>query len=285
MKYVYLLNRFALQEKTDALIRPLRQASEARGRAYELCISNTPGEWKQAVDRYREEEVVLTAIGGDGSVNLLLNEVMGGRCVLGFIPLGTGNDFDRACRETLPEGISEIDVIRINDRFFLNAACFGIDADIANDDAFIHNRLIPSRLRYHAGVLFHFLTWKKGRPLCVEWEEGRLEGNFTTVVAANGRYYGGGYKISPLSRTDDGLMDVFLVGRLGKVSMARTILSMKKAGHMQNPAVTIVRTDRLAVSSPEPISANIDGETLTANRFALELIPRGIRLDYTAALL
>ena len=279
MKYIYMVNRFVLKEKSDEVISRLRKVSDACDRTYEIVENKNVKEAKAAAERYRDQECIVTTIGGDGSVNALLNDLMGGRAVMSFVPFGTGNDLWRTCTETLEDGLHELDVIRINDRYCVNAACFGIDADIANDDNFIHNRMIPGPLRYHAGVLYHFLTWKRGRHLKIDWEGGTIEKEFTTVVAANARYYGGGYKISPDSVVDDGEMEVYLVDRLGKVNMARTILSMKNAGHLKNPALQMIRTGKVVISCAQEITANIDGELLPGKRFELELVRHGIRFD------
>lgn len=176
--------------------------------------------------------------------------------------------------------IREIDLIRVNDRCGINTVCFGIDADIANDDTFIHNRFIPRSMRFNAGVVYHFLTYGKGRPLMVRCGGETISKCFTTIVAANGRYYGSGYRVSPGSSPGDGQMEVYLIDHMRRTRMARLILSMKNAGHLRDPALQMVRTKKITIVSPVPIRANIDGEPLEASRFELELIPRGVRLEF-----
>lgn len=280
MKYIYIINRFQHKKNWSRLIQALGQASERLRRDYVFHINESPEAAALSMDQYRETDYVITAVGGDGSVNILLNHLMGTRNILSFIPIGTGNDFFHVCRDTLLPGIQALDVIRINDRYFINTACFGIDADIANDDHFIHNRLIPRPLRYHAGVLYHFFSYKEGRRLKVQWDENTVEKTFTTLVAANGRYYGGGYKVSPGSQLNDGHMEVYLVDKISRPRMAAMILSMKKAGHLKNPALHMIRTDRLQISSDRLVKANIDGESLAGTCFDLELIHKGIQVDY-----
>ena len=280
MKYIYLVNRFQHGKKTEPIIRKLRRASEHFKRDYAFKVCRSPQEHLSFIQGWKNPELILTTIGGDGSINYLLNALAETGYTLSFIPFGTGNDFFRGCLETLSTGIHEADIVRINDHYFMNNACFGIDADIANDEHFIHNHLIPKPLRFHAGVISHFLTFKKGRELRIECGGEIIEGRFTTVIAANSQYYGGGYRVSPGSRIDDGVMEIYLVDQLSRPRMAKVILSMKKAGHLEDPSLRMIRTDRLTVSSALPFEANIDGEPLLSDRFDLELIPRGIRLDF-----
>ena len=290
VKYIYFINSFTLQNKTDAVMHGLEAVSEEFNRDYRFEVSESPEEAVRAVRRYRDDEAVLTAVGGDGSVNHVLNGLVGTKNILASVPIGTGNDFFRTCMEEYgisgrgaqePDSfIHEIDLIRVNDRYSINTVCFGIDADIANDDAFIHNRFIPRSMRFNAGVVYHFLTYGKGRFLKVKYDGETVSKRFTTIVAANGRYYGCGYRVSPGSSLGDGQMELYLIDRVHRIRMARLILSMKNAGHLQDPALQMVRTKKLTILSPGPICANIDGEPLRASRFELELLPRGVQLEF-----
>lgn len=279
MKYAYIVNRFNHKNATDGIIRKLEEVSLAFDRDYEIVVNDTVEDVKRNMARFRDTEYVITGIGGDGSINLILNDMIDTNNILSYIPVGTGNDFYKANLEYLEDGIHEVDVIRINDRYFINVACFGVDADIANDDRFIHNKLIPESMRYNAGVLYYFLTYRP-KTLTVSVNGQSITQQVTTVVVANARYYGNGYKVAPVSDIDDGLMEVYVVDRLNKARMAGIILSMKNAKHLSNPALKAFVTDRLTISSPEEISANIDGEPLKAKHFDIEIIPKRIRLDF-----
>ena len=174
-----------------------------------------------------------------------------------------------------------LDIIRINDRYFINVACFGIDADIANEDNFIHNRFIPRSMRYNAGVVYYFLTYK-ARAMKIKVNDQLIEKDFTTVVAGNAQYYGNGYHVTPNGDVKDGVMEVLLADKVNKAAMAKLILSMKDSSHLKNPAVQIFSCRKLEVSADQPFQANIDGEPLKASHFELEVLPKGFRiyLDY-----
>ncbi len=279
MKYVYIINRFNLKEKTDPIIKRLKQVSGELGRDYEILLNETVEDARSSIKGFKDTEYVLTCVGGDGSINLLLNDIIDTKNILAFIPHGTGNDFVRACGQNAEDGIREIDIVAINDRCFLNVACFGIDADIANDDRFIHNRFIPESMRYNAGVIHHFLTWHP-RKMKVEVNGEVIEKEFTTVVAANSRYYGGGYNVSPFSDISDGKMELTLADSLDKFNMARVILSMKDGSHLKDPAVRLIETTEAIISSDVPFKANIDGEPLLSDRFELKLLPKRFRIEY-----
>ena len=123
-------------------------------------------------------------------------------------------------------------------------------------------------MRYDAGVVYYFLTYK-GRKLKIEVNDRTIEKDVTTVVVANSNYYGGGYKVAPNSVINDGQMEVYIVDKLNKIKMANIILSMKDAGHLNNPALEVINTDRLLISADKPFKANIDGEALLSDRFEI----------------
>ena len=114
--YVYLVNRFNLKESTDEMIRRLKEVSDEYGRDYEIIVNETPEEAGAVMSRFRDTEYIITAIGGDGSINRLINDLVGTKNILAFIPAGTGNDFARTCMNDMEDGIHDIDLIRVNDR-------------------------------------------------------------------------------------------------------------------------------------------------------------------------
>ncbi len=281
MKYIYIINQFHLKEKAPLLIEKLETVSKQLHRDYEICVNATPEDVKKTLSAFKDSENIITCVGGDGSINLLLNDLIGTKNILSFIPQGTGNDFYHYCRDNLSDGFHDVDIIRINDRYFINVACFGIDADIANDDNFIHNRFIPRSMRYNAGVVYYFLTYK-ARAMKIKVNDQLIEKDFTTVVAGNAQYYGNGYHVTPNGDVKDGVMEVLLAGKVNKAAMAKLILSMKDSSHLKNPAVQTFSCRKLEVSADQPFQANIDGEPLKASRFELEVLPKGFRiyLDY-----
>ena len=279
MKYIYLVNRFNFHNKTEDIIDRLKTVSDEMGRDYEIVVNDTVDDAKKTGSQFKDTEYTVTSIGGDGSVNLVLNDIVGTKNTLAYIPIGTGNDFYHANADDLKKGMHDVDIVKINGRYFINVACFGIDADIANDDRFIHNKLIPESMRYNAGVVYYFLTYKP-KYLTLEIDGQTISQKVTTIVVANAKYYGGGYKVSPYGSIDDGMLEVHIVDALSKPKMAKIILSMKDASHLKDPAVRSFQTDKLAILAQEQTGANIDGEVLISDRFDIQIVPKVIKLDF-----
>lgn len=75
-------------------------------------------------------------------------------------------------------------------------------------------------------------------------------------------------------------MEIYVVDKLNKIKMASIILSMKNAGHLNNPALKSFSADKLTIYSENKTGANIDGEPLYDNRFDIRIVPKAIRLDF-----
>ena len=133
-------------------------------------------------------------------------------------------------------------------------------------------------MRYNAGVIHHFLTYKP-KKIKIEIDDQTYEDQYTTVVVANNRYYGGGYKVSPLSDIKDGKMELIICDKLDKINMAKTILSMKDGGHLNNPHIKFMETTKLTISSDTPLSGNIDGESICDTKYEIELLPAKLKIE------
>ena len=152
---------------------------------------------------------------------------MGSQNYLGVIPVGTGNDFYKSISKQNTKLYEKVDVAQINDKYFINIACFGIDADVGNNTKIIKNKLIPIKQRYNASLIYTFFKYKNKEAEFISKEEEQ-QGKFTTIVIANGMYYGGGFQIAPNSKYNDGLLDVYYAKDLKKYELLGLVLKIKK---------------------------------------------------------
>lgn len=284
MKYIFILNQFSLKEETDILKKRIIKVCKKRNINYEIEINNVSKTTEDILNKYKRTKHIIIAVGGDGTINRVLNGIVGTKNILGYIPYGTGNDFYRANKEVLNKGINTIDLVKINDKYFINIACFGIDAVIGNNSEIIHSKIIPKKYRYKMGLLVNFIKYKP-RNFLVSLNNKSYKDQYTTIVVCNARYYGGGYKVSPNSNLNDGLLEVLLVKKTNKYDMARLITSMKDALHLESSKVSLFQTKELTIKTDIPISSNVDGEELTSKEFNIKLIKDGIGIYYDQELI
>lgn len=284
MKYIFILNRFSLKSNADLVIDKIEKACKKRKLDYKIEINNSNLSTEDILKKYKKSKNIIMAVGGDGTINRVLNGIVGTKNILGYIPYGTGNDFYRANQEVLSKGINTIDLISINNKYFINIACFGIDAVIGNNSDIIHSKIIPKKYRYKMGLLVNFLKYKS-RNFIVSFNNKSYKDEYTTIVVCNARYYGGGYKIAPHSSLTDGLFDIYLVKKTDRLNMMRLIAGIKYAFHEKSNKVRKIQSNKIKITSNTPIDSNVDGEVLTDKVFDIEMIPNGIEVYYNQSLI
>lgn len=284
MKYIFILNSFTLKTEVEKIKRRIEEYCTRENMEFIIEINSEKVSTESIVAKYRDQKNILLAVGGDGMVNRVLNGIAGTDNILGIIPLGSGNDFYKSVEKDLKEYYNTCDLIKINDRHFINVACFGIDADVANKKGEVTSKLIPKSQRYNASLLKTFSQYKC-RNLEIEINGETLSGEYTTVAVCNGVYYGNGYKISPNSNPTNGLLDVYVVDKVNKLRMVNLILKMKEGNHLNEKEVHHYQTNKMIIKSPTSFVANIDGEELFDRRFEIEVLKNGIMLYYDKSLI
>ena len=125
--------------------------------------------------------------------------------------------------------------------------------------------------------LYHFYKYQP-RPLKVGVNNEIYDKDYTTVGVANGRYYGGGFKVAPHAELNDNKLDIYLVKKMKKLEMAKTILSMQKGNHEKSDKVIILSSSEICIKSDVPFKSNIDGEVLEDTTFNISTVHNGITL-------
>ena len=284
MKHIFLVNSFSLREKTSSMINKIKSVATSFKLDYIIEVNDIHNSTEDIVSKYKNSENIIYAIGGDGVINRVLNAMIGSKNILGFIPCGTANDFYKTVKESFSSKLQEVDAFKINDNYFINVACFGIDADIGNNKYVVNNKLIPKFLRNRVSILKHFTTFKP-RKFKILVDDKLYSDEFSTICVCNARYYGGGYEINPYGKLSDGLFDLIAVKKMDKISLLKFLLNTKKGKHVKYKEVKHIKSDKITIKSEEEINANIDGEILTSKTFKISLYPKKVKVYYDSKLI
>lgn len=279
MKHIFLINSYTVREKVNEVKEKIKDYCHENKIDYKIEVNGNGLETEDILKKYQKTNHIIIAVGGDGILNRALNCLIGTNNLLGFLPYGSGNDFYKAVKKQFKIGENTCDIIKINDRYFINTACFGIDADVANNKEIVKTKLIPKKHKYTISLLYNFLKYKC-RTFAVKIENKEINNDFATIAIANGTFYGGGYNIGPKSNLNDGKFEVYLAPKLNKLSMIKLILQMKKGQHEESKRIEKIVTNKLTIKSPIKFKCNIDGEVLEDDYFQIELVKEGITIYY-----
>ncbi|MDR7189169.1 diacylglycerol kinase (ATP) [Microbacterium sp. BE35] len=237
----------------------------------------------------------VVVAGGDGTVNLAIQEVGGTGVPLGIVPSGTGNDFAAtlglreldvtAAADAIAGGVTRaIDLARVtradgSTRYFGSVLASGFDSKV-NDRA---NAMRWPRggSRYNIAILVEFLTLA-GIPYEVELElaDGTREhvvGDLVMATVGNGRTYGGGIPICPDADPADGLLDLVLVRPAGRLRLLRLLPRVYRGTHAGVPEVAMRRVRSVRLSSPG-VTAYADGDPIGALPLRVDVVPGALTI-------
>lgn len=254
-------------EKAAAMLRRLKTdftylLTEAVGHATELA--------RQAAQR--KDETVI-AVGGDGTVNEVAAGLIGTETALGIIPAGNGNDFAKALgipkgwedalNDLLKHAPRRVDTATANDRVFINISGTGFDVMVL-ENMLKAKRHIHGKLPYLYGI-FVTLTRFKSPRMRIETAEGeRIDKPCAHFSVANGQYFGSGIRIMPLSKLDDGMLDVLVIDALSRFRIFLNLPALLKGTIVYKPFCHHYRTRECVLSAPN-MRLNLDGEIMDAS--------------------
>jgi diacylglycerol kinase (ATP) len=243
---------------------------------------------------------LLVVVGGDGSVNEVVNGVAEADGVeVAVIPRGTGWDFvrtygiardlDSAIEIALNGDVREIDLGLVSFRswagadaraYFANVASAGISGAIAqraNDSS----KALGGKVSYYWATLAVFARWQTGEVRLSVDDEIR-GGKMIDVVVANGRYLGGGMMMCPEAEPDDGQLDVLVIGDVTKRDLLFVLPKTYRGRHLPHPRLELLRGRVITVDADEPLPIELDGEQPGTTPARFEVVPRALRLRVPA---
>lgn len=296
MKHIYIINPAAGKSNSFQTIEQELER-EYRGRIdYSIYETQAPGDATAYIREYcrtRSEPVRFYACGGDGTLNEVVNGAVGfPHASVGCYPCGSGNDFVKYyggkkyflnLKAQLEASEEEIDLMRVGNKYAINATHFGFDSCVAKTMVNVRRKkLIGGKNAYTTGVIVGLFKAMKNK--CRVTVDGKLldpEGVILLCTIANGQYVGGSFRCAPRSVNNDGLLEICLVRPVSHVKFMSLIKYYTEGTHLDNPKFKNIleycRGKRIEVEAPEGFVYSFDGELILQNKFTVEVAPRAIR--------
>jgi diacylglycerol kinase (ATP) len=243
---------------------------------------------------------LVVAVGGDGTLNEVVNGVAGCDVDLATIPLGTGMDFvrthviptsfDDAVRVALTGAPRTIDAGRVRyrtwggedaERWFANVGSVGMSGAVAQRVNGM-SKVLGGKATFFYALTRVFLEWEN-TDVTVKLDDCERRGRMHDVVVANGVWHGGGMMLAPGAEPDDGLFDVVLIGDVGKVDFLTTAPKIYRGKHVAHPKVDVVRSARVEVDAAERLPIEVEGEQVGTTPAVFEIVPGALRVRVPAS--
>jgi YegS/Rv2252/BmrU family lipid kinase len=273
----------------------VREAFARRKYSVKILESASVEEFRCGVQgALREGCATLIAMGGDGTLRLLANEVVGRDVQVGVIPAGGGNDFATALgiAKNLEQAVEVIvrgktrlvDLVRVWDPNGLNAVYLGgggigIDAEALQ---YANRRFAkwPGRSRYLAAAMAA-LRGFHGVHVEVEFPGSSLPKVTKLVLLAavlNTPTLGGGLRLAPEAELDDGLLEVVMIEMLRKREVLALIPRLLISGAFKTKRVVRMRAAKIGLATKKETDFQGDGELLLKTPVGIENLHRTLRV-------
>ena len=295
---VFLVNPAAANGSTGRRWPELARRAAAAGLEGSTLFSERPGHLSElAREAALDGAGRLVVVGGDGSVNEVANGLagIGATPEVAVVARGTGWDFvrtfgiprkiERAAEVALEGEVRAIDLGRVTYRawdgseatsVFANVASAGMSGAIAKR-ANETTKMLGGKASYLWATFAVFSQWQASEVELVVDDERRT-GRMFDVVAANGRFFGGGLQICPEASPEDGLLDVLTIGDITKRDLVLTMPKIYRGTHLPHPKAELLRGSTVTISSDSPLPIELDGEQPGTTPVRLDVLPGALRL-------
>ncbi len=245
---------------------------------------------------------LIVAMGGDGTISEVSTGILcSGKSVeLGILPHGTGGDFCRslnlpkdlskAARQLREGTLRRVDAGRIrfldNEgkeaiRYFVNTASFGMSGGVAIRANESSKKLLGGRLTFAAATLRSTLADSNSDVYLQIDQQEKRRMKVASVCVANGKYWGGGMKIAPDAKLNDGYFDVVMIGDLSMVEKLTKSYRLYSGTHLKIDKVGFTlgtRIEATPVNGSDPVLIEVDGEAPGRLPATIELLPEALQI-------
>lgn len=300
MRHLFILNPCAgKKDNSGAWREKIESACQSRGADYLIHVTTGAGDACETVRSTlaaSDEPVRIYACGGDGTLNEIVNGVIGfSQAQISVIPDGTGNDFVRNFSrpeqfldiETQLDGEPiKLDAIRVNDRYCINMINIGFDCEVVRKtDSIKKSPLVPNGLAYLVGVLATLIR-KPGVKAKISFDGSEPEDcRFLLTAIGNGAFCGGGYDSLPPASLRDGKMDFLGVSNLGRIKFLSLLGDYKKGKHLDGRAARYMRhvaANEITMDFGSEQAVCVDGEIVYENSVRLSVVPEAVSFSVPA---
>ncbi|QEC67642.1 YegS/Rv2252/BmrU family lipid kinase [Panacibacter ginsenosidivorans] len=287
-KIIFLANPISGGTKKDSAFKHIDATFKKQQIPFEILPTVASGDYDFLKAKIREENITdIVIIGGDASVNQVVQSLRTEKVRFGIIPFGSGNGFafaagipknvSKATKIILEGKSSVVDAFKVNEEFSCMLSGIGFDAKVAHDFAAKSSRGL---ITYTQQSIINFF---KAHPyqfeVSVDGFSLFTEAFFISVANAN--QFGNNFTIAPKASLNDGMLDVVIVQKMNKAKLPFAILKQLRGNNkmqqlveaMSKKNVLYFQTDTITINNIKQAPLHIDGEPKeTAAQIKFEII-------------
>ena len=285
---VVVANPTAGRGKAGKIVGTVDRLLHQAGIAHEIVLSESGADLESRVRRAATEGApIVGCVGGDGTVGLAANGLLGTDTTLAIFPSGTADDFaaslglknlEAAVRAVAERTAARIDTARVSTddltRHFVAIASCGFDSEV-NEAANAMTIKLGGTGTYLAALV---KTLSRFTPagFTIELDGEVFTGQHMLVAVGNSTSYGGGMKVTPDASVVDGELDVCMLRAVSKPAFLRAFPRVFRGTHVTHPAVRMARAKRIHIEADRRVMVYADGERVGPAPATIEVVPSSL---------
>lgn len=294
MKHVFILNAFAGNKSS---VEQLKQqiAKLNLGEECVVEVTQAAGDAKRIANKHvssTDDFVRVYACGGDGTANEAMSGMVGYKnCALGVIPVGTGNDFVKSFKcglkgfldleKMVTAETTTIDLLECDGIYAMNNISVGYDCAVAKQAQKIKRfPLMTGPAAYKVALVYCLFSKRKhGFEVFADGKKVSLPQGYKTqmmCVAGNGKFYGGGFKATPLASFVDGNIDFISVPTISLIKFAQLVGIFSRGEHIGHKKATFIthkKCKKIEFRYDTNIDIGFDGEIYNLKNPVISILP------------
>jgi diacylglycerol kinase (ATP) len=269
---------------------------EVHGWRTTLHQTESAGEATELAKKAREQDLdAVLVVGGDGTINEVINGLAESDVLLGVLPGGTGNVWAKelglptrsplhlmplvdSVRNLVPGSVRRIDLGKANGRYFLQWMGIGLDAEVtyAMEPRTRRQRRLGAVAYVAAGLTT--AANMAGIRTRIHIDDETIYRRTILIVISNSQLYGGMVRIATDARLDDGLLDLNVFSGTGFRSVIRAAMGIITGLHIRDPRHSFYRGRKILIKTDRPMAVHVDGEPFGTTPLECEVVPRALSI-------
>ncbi|NLD74594.1 MAG: diacylglycerol kinase family lipid kinase [Chloroflexi bacterium] len=239
---------------------------------------------------------MAVAAGGDGTLSEVANGLVHSDCILGVLPVGTGNVLARnlqiprwtpttrsamqdAARVLVEGQVRTIDLGRVGERYFILHLGVGFDAQVARTVE--PARTEASRNLRNVGYVATTVGLafsQRGSRMTLTIDDLTVRQRALMVLVSNAQNYAGTFRVAPQALLDDGLLDVYVFKGANTVDAIRHIGNVLLGRHVGDPKIEVYQARHLEIRADTTLPVQLDGEPIEHTPLEVRVEPSALRV-------
>jgi sphingosine kinase len=293
MKKVYLIyNPFSGNKKSISILEKITPIFEKGNLHTEIIETQYAGHARELANTLPFEGYDgLCVIGGDGTMHEIVNGMMKredhAKIPIGLIAGGTGNSFmhdidaldpEVAALRILTGRLRNVDIAHVDANgeilYGFNIVGWGLPTDIVETATKI--KWMGSQC-YNIASIIEVIR-NKPRLAKVKIDKQNIAGDYGFILGCNTIHTGTAMKMAPLAQINDGLIDLIIVRKAGRLKMLYLFTKLFKGRHIGDPAVVYHQVKQFSIEPLQNHALNIDGEMIGCTPVHVKMMPAAIQV-------